>query len=308
MFVPLVLAVGGGGGGDGGSSGGGSGGPGSSSEYRFNLTVGYNCQQEELAIMVKNIDEPNGKLNEFSIKAYKDTIIVKSGKTNIDGSVNFSIKDEGTYLINGKKDKYFEQRTVIEVKECEGNEPEFFCEQGETMKERIKCVLNLPDEYVNEVRYVPEECKVIKDEGQKSECIQSYKVQQTCRDGFETDAEREECIKPKLGLSEDLQENIDVCKAKIGLNNQQLCFQDLKENVLKLVKFRMYNLVYKVYELWEVKGLGLNETADFIALIYEKKLEFNDAKTISEKKEVVKSLKNEWEKFKEEIKQQIEAS
>jgi len=301
LLIQLLFAVGGGG----GSSGGGSGGGSTQPVYRFNATIGYSCPEEEITVEIGSITSPDGKLDNFEVKIYENGFGIKTDTTDSDGKAKFSI-GEGKYDVKISKNKYFKQSIDYEIKECEGKEPEFYCEEGATMKERIKCVLNLPDEHVNQVKYVPEECRAKPTEGKKTQCIQEYKEFQTCRGEGTTDKERETCIKPKLGLSQEVRTTIEGCKQEIGISNRNLCLQNMKINLLALAKFRMYNLVYKAYLLWEHKGADIDKVADFTSIVYQKKIDFNNADTTSKRKEIINELKMEWEKFKQNVKEGIE--
>ena len=308
MFVLMLssfFAAGGGGGGGGGGGSGGSSGTTSSAKYTSVFNVEYKCPESELVATVSDVTSTDGKLNDFLVTAYKEGISVVSAKTDSGGKAKLSIKVEGRYLVQSKKDEYFEQNKLIDIKSCVAKEQEFYCTDGKTMKERVKCVLNLPDEYVNKVRYVPEECNIASSEQEKKKCIDNYKVLQSCRGEQTTDAQRETCIKPKLNLGQSIKDDIEKCRSELG-SKKRICFVNIRENVLTLVKFRLYNLIYKAYELWEEKLVSEDETVDFTAFINEKKISFNNAQTIDGKKKIVEDIKAEWNKFKEKAKKKSE--
>ncbi|MBS3068455.1 hypothetical protein J4450_07140 [Candidatus Micrarchaeota archaeon] len=304
LLSTLVFAAGGGGGG-GGGSGSGSSGTTSSAKYTSAFSVEYKCPEGELVATVSGVTATDGKLDDFLVTAYKEGISVTSAKTDSSGNVKLSIKDEGRYLVQSKKDEYFENNKLLDIESCVAKEQEFYCTEGKTMKERVKCVLNLPDDYVNKVKYVPEECNVASSEQEKKECIESYKVSQSCRGEKSTDAEREACIRPKLNLGQSIKADIEKCRKEFG-SKKRICLVSLKENVLRLVKFRLYNLIYKAYELWEEKLVSEGETVDFTTLVNEKKIAFNNAQTITDKKKIVEDVKAEWDKFRYKAKNKLE--
>ncbi|MCI0558260.1 MAG: hypothetical protein MN733_07170, partial [Nitrososphaera sp.] len=140
------------------------------------------------------------------------------------------------------------------------------------------------------VHFVPEECRAM-GEAEKQKCIETYRVLQTCRIGFEgDDDDRESCIKPKLGLGDNIWDDAREC------NFDGQCLEDLRQKVYTLAKFRMYNLEYKVREMME-NGLSREKAVDFIAYIEEAKARFNSASTISAKKAVVSEVREKWYEF-----------
>ena len=271
--------------------------------YNFNLDVSYSCKSGEILVTVSNLTEIFSVLDNFDISIAKEGLTILSGKTSGNGKVKFFINEDGRYLVRGQKANYFEQLKAIDVASCAVKEAEFLCEAG-NMKDRVKCVLNLPDDYIDKVRYVPEECRALLNNPEKQKCIENYRLLQTCRTGRTTDVEREACAKPKLNLSDNIQYNIDQCKTELG-SKKRLCFQRIKDSVFLLTKFRIYNLAYKAYELKE-KGASEADVVDFITLLNEKKIAFNNAQT-ADKKKIVEGVKAEWAKFKEKVKKQIEA-
>ncbi len=300
VLTSFVFAAGGGGGSSSGSSG-----TTSTAKYTSVFSVEYKCPESELVATVSSVTATDGKLDDFLVTAYKESISIISGKTDSTGKVKLTIKDEGRYIVQSKKDEYFENNKIIDIKSCEAKEQEFYCTEGKTMKERVKCVLNLPDDYVNKVKYIPEECVVLINQPEKKACIENYKVLQSCRGEHSTDAQREVCIKPKLNLGQTIQGDIDNCRKELGAK-KRICFVSLKENIYTLVKFRIYNLIYKAYELWEEKLVSEDETVDFTTFVNEKKIAFNNAQTINDKKKIVEDVKAEWDTFRKKARDKLE--
>jgi hypothetical protein len=169
----------------------------------------------------------------------------------------------------------------------------------QTMNERIKCFLSLSDEDIKNVNYIPEDCRVKTGE-EKARCIETYKLFQTCRPKPSTDKKREECIIPKLNISNSVREEVEKCKNLIP-NQRAVCMSKIKDKVLMLVKFRVYNLIYKAQEL---KSLGVSE--DKVVSIIEKienaKIGLDKATTNKERIDILIKLKNDWQAFANESK------
>jgi hypothetical protein len=87
-------------------------------------------------------------------------------------------------------------------------------------------------------------------------------------------------------------------------SEKSVCFSQLKENAFTMVKFRIYNLIYKAEEL-KKKGANEDDVIDFIAFIETEKAKFNDAATIQDKIAIVKEVKNKWNAFRENVKSQL---
>jgi len=171
-----------------------------------------------------------------------------------------------------------------------GSEKIVSCEQA-TRGERMKCRLSLPSEVVRKVTYLPEECRENDD---KQACLEQYRFFQQCQNEG-TDAKRMACMKPKLNISGTVHSILQTCEGKNGTQRAE-CVQQIGEAVIKLVKFRMYNLEYKIEELRGM-GLGEDKAAEMMAKVQEAKIAFDQAETTAAKIEVVKRLKADWEEF-----------
>lgn len=140
---------------------------------------------------------------------------------------------------------------------------------------------------------MPEECRTVKTQA----CLTTYKAVQPCFYTSEKDAERAACAKQKLDL-----DPIATEKGRCGAN--ETCLENLRSKVFDLVKFRMYNLEYKAQEL-EHKGVSEDLIVGFIAAAEQKKIEFNEAQTIVDKKSIVQDVIKLWEDFVSKAKQQV---
>lgn len=276
---------------------------------QFDLNASYVCPEGQFLINAKT--KTGTPISDLTINLFREGTIIKSAITNVNGDVKIPVDVKAQYIISAKGSDWVEQNKIIEIKLCnEKNsttqqtivDTNFLCQNEGTIRERVSCVLKLPDDAVKNVRYLPEECRFSENSAMQS-CVEKYRLLQTCRDGIETSAERERCIKPKLGISENIREDVEKCKLELG-TKKRLCFTNLKENVLTLVKFRMYDLVYKAEELRE-NGANEADVINFIAFLEEAKIRFNDARLIADKKIIVKEVKEEWDEFKENAKQQI---
>ena len=182
--------------------------------------------------------------------------------------------------------------------DCKGHEgpnieAKFKCGELTSSRERIKCRINLP--YENELNYLPEECRGLTGI-YKAGCVTTYQIVHHCF-FLKNDVARVECAKKELVLSSIAEE-----KGKCAGNST--CIQELQTKVFDLVKFRIYNLEQKAQELKE-KGVDENLVLDFITSAEAKKMEFNNAQTIAEKKQVVNGVIKLWLDFVSQAKKQV---
>ena len=200
-----------------------------------------------------------------------------------------------------------ETRENVTRQETIPEEPEFYCANETNRRSRIRCVMGLPDEKVQAVRYVPEECNVA-NETNKLRCVALYRVLQSCRgEEMEADADRVRCIRPKINVSDEIRQDVRNCQQLTGGENRSACFSRLRENVFTLTKFRIYNLVYKAEELKE-KGANEEDVVAFIEYLEDSKKRFNDAGTIRAKIEIVREVKEKWNEFRQKARAQINSS
>ncbi|MEM4295313.1 MAG: hypothetical protein QXS91_00695 [Candidatus Anstonellales archaeon] len=173
-----------------------------------------------------------------------------------------------------------------------------------TMSARIKCFLSLSDEDVKNVNYTPEECILKQSETDKNKCIEKYRLFQTCRPKPSTDKEREKCILPKLNISGSVRQEVEMCKSQQRQDLINICMSKIREKVLDMVKFRVYNLVYKAQEL---KGLGVPE--DKVISILEKvnnaKIALEKANSNDERIAILEGLKADWQAFSDDAKNYV---
>lgn len=184
------------------------------------------------------------------------------------------------------------------VLDCSGHETpssdtNLKCSELRTARERIKCRINLPFE--TELNYLPEECRELAGL-QRARCVTNYQTVQRCFE-FENDVAKVDCAKKNLVLT-------IVAEEKSKCANNTTCIDELKGKVFDLVKFRIYNLEYKAQELKE-KGVSEELILDFITAAEQKKVEFNNAQTIAEKKQIVQDVIKLWKDFVKKGKEQV---
>ncbi len=171
------------------------------------------------------------------------------------------------------------------------------CSTMNTMRERIKCRLQLKEE--NEYDYLPEECRAQVNES-REKCVTNYKKSQNCW-ASDKDSERFKCAASAFGLVGTVASQKAQCDNLTGQNRSQ-CILQLRDRVDAIVKFRIYNLEEKTQRLLE-KGLVDADTAtDFVAAMEQQKQNYNDAKTVEEKKAVVRGVQKLWKEFISNIK------
>ena len=305
----IAFAVGGGGGGGGGSGGSGGSGSGSSGSSSsgdgsggnsfvaptidvMTLATNYSCQFGKLEITLTG---PKGKIVGGNIKIYRNFKKVAEGNTGITGTYKAELT-EGKYKIEASANDYYDSLEYVTINKCDiESEETFECEQLPKRSERLKCQIKLDDELVKKVKFLPEECRELK-ATEKRECVEKYRLLQTCRLDIESSVARTACIKPKLGLGQNVSEARHKCSELTNQTEKQTCMKKVTESILSLVKFRMYDLEYKARELME-KGVSEDATVTMITKIEDAKEKFNKATDNEERKAVIKELQQEWRKF-----------
>lgn len=172
----------------------------------------------------------------------------------------------------------------------------FLCYEMNLMKERVKCRLALTEEqryHELKLQYLPEECRALNGT-ERDVCIQTYESVQKCWKYSEGDA-RVECVKSVINFT-TIDEEKEKCEAAA---DKTTCHEKIKKNAFTLIKFRFYDLEERAEELHE-KNPEL--VAEAVTQLEEKKREFNAAKTIGEKKQIVMAVRQIWKDFAAEVK------
>ena len=183
-----------------------------------------------------------------------------------------------------------EQQKAGEVNSDEA--AKYKCSNVDTMRERIKCRLQLKEE--NEYDYLPEECRALVNESMES-CVSNYKKSQNCWKS-DKDSERFKCAASAFGLVGTVASQKAACDNLTG-QNRSSCILELRDRVDAVVKFRIYNLEEKAQRMMEKGEVDTDTVTDFVTALEQQKQNYNDAKTISEKKAVVKGVQKLWQDF-----------
>ncbi len=179
------------------------------------------------------------------------------------------------------------QKPVIETPNNESG-INFQCADLSSMKERIACRINLPEEQAqNNLLFLPEECRVLNGID-RDNCIATYTVIQKCRH-LTTDKDRDACFFNQVS---DLH---NVKSLRVACAGNSSCVDNLRNQVFGYVKFRIYNLEEKAEKLWGRGFLTQNETVDFIDKLESKKQLFNTAVSVDDKKAIVMQMQQDWE-------------
>ena len=75
------------------------------------------------------------------------------------------------------------------------------------------------------------------------------------------------------------------------------CILQLRDRVDAVVKFRIYNLEDKAQRLKERGMVDLDTATNFVTALEQQKQNYNDAKTIAEKKTIVRAVQKLWKEF-----------
>lgn len=302
-WILIILAVafaagGGGGGGSGGSSTG---------DVNYEVTTTFSCTTGVLTVKTTLGASPIG---DMSVQLKKDGGVAQKQFTNTAGEAGFTA-GSGAYTIATQRNGYAYKETIISIDPCAPSTPSSetpvpdavddapLCKEA-TQLERIRCRLDLKKEYVQDVRYTPEECWGM-DTSARQSCIQRYRLFQTCRT-LETDEGRAACIRPKLGLNGTLEAILADCRTRFG-TSRALCVQQVKEAVFNLVKFRMYNLEYKTEEFLDA-GMNRTEGEVILVKIAQAKIAFDQAITMDQRRAAIRQLQQDWEAFTQKAKAQ----
>jgi len=322
LIVQIVLAAGGGGGGSGGGSGGSISGikltPSKLSEeisfaigntYKITMSTAndYNFKISEI-----NTDQQDADLK---LTTTSDDLISQSTLA-VGGEESFDLDGDGKndlkirLIAVAKSIARFEFTDVtgtIQTTEAISQTSELKCGDLPTLRERVECRIELSEYELGkelELQYLPEECRTIINQGLQESCIQRYESVQQCWQN-PVGPSRISCVKKQFNLG-DIKDEKATCLAS-NPSNKETCLNELEDKVFALVKFRVYDLEERAEELLE-EGASEEAVINLVAKLEEKKLEFNDASTIEDKKNVIKAVRNIWQDFVNEIKDQIKKS
>ncbi|MDO8628403.1 MAG: hypothetical protein Q7R56_01455 [Nanoarchaeota archaeon] len=157
------------------------------------------------------------------------------------------------------------------------------CNDYETQRERIQCRINLPENKA--FNYLPEECR-----GKKGidgeQCVQTYKRLQKCFNNNNY-AVQHACAKQELETTLPVQDALTACNKE---TNKKICQLQLAEKTYTLIKFRIYSYEYYIQELYQQQRISETLAIDSISKLETIKQQFNQATTITIKKQVLATL------------------
>ena len=174
---------------------------------------------------------------------------------------------------------------------------EIKCSELKLLNDRVSCRIDLVKKG-KETEFDPEECRTANN---KEKCRKDYVAANSCW-SVKSDRDRSNCFRNHLKFQTIQLERRECLKLEPRQKDE--CFQELHDKVFSLIKFRFYNLEQKA-EYFMQEGADQNTVSEFVTNIERKKQEFNSAKTIQEKKEIIKQVKDLWNKFINEIKPQL---
>lgn len=170
------------------------------------------------------------------------------------------------------------------------------CGNLASREERVRCRLNLEDEEYareNELSYLPEECRDLTGE-RKNNCISLYKKTQRCWQ-FPVGESRLQCVRENLNLGRSLSAEIRNCDAR-GTERAK-CISDVREKAFSLIKFRFYDLEERAEKLAEEEKVSNDDIVLLVTKLEDKKVEFNNAATIAQKRAIVLEVRQVWKEF-----------
>ncbi len=171
------------------------------------------------------------------------------------------------------------------------------CGHLSTVRERVDCRLKLQKDELyeeNELLYLPEECRALEGEEQ-DKCIENYQKTQRCWK-FPVGDARINCVKENLELKRSHKEEKQRCKQLEG-DERKECVQKFKESAYDLIKFRFYDLEERAEKLKERGLASESDVVELVTALEEKKIEFNNASTVREKKRIILEVRQLWKEF-----------
>ena len=177
------------------------------------------------------------------------------------------------------------------------------CGHLSTVRERVSCRLKLGREEAyedNEISFLPEECRALEG-GKQEKCIDKYNKTQRCWK-FPVGDERIKCVKENLELKKSHKDEKLECR-KLDGEEKGRCVQELKDKSYDLIKFRFYDLEERAEELKEKGVANEDDVVELVAALEEKKIEFNNASTIKEKKRIILEVRKIWKDFVKKIRE-----
>jgi len=165
----------------------------------------------------------------------------------------------------------------------------FKCGADLTLKERIKCKANLKSEDEKSSNFFPEHCK---NSDNLEKCLYVQKLTSECKILKEHD-KRISCFKERIGIGN----REKIAEERIKCKEDKQCGQALNEGLKNMVLLRLDNLVKQAETLQKRGHLGEDELFKFTELVELKKLEFSEATTKQEMRDIISEVKTTWKEL-----------
>jgi len=178
------------------------------------------------------------------------------------------------------------------------------CGNLKTIKERVSCRID-QEEYEQEeeleLYYLPEECRALSGH-ERGICIARYKSVQTCWK-FPIGDERVSCAKRATKL-ETIQEEKETCNKLTG-QEKSTCVKEIKNKVYNIIKWRFYDLEERAEDFMHRGLVDEESVSNLIVNLEQKKIEFNEATTKEERKNIILDVRDDWKEFVEIVKRNL---
>lgn len=179
------------------------------------------------------------------------------------------------------------------------------CGTEKTIRARVSCRLKASPEKIQveqDTAYFPEGCRRGTPDWQEK-CKTRYKTIGPCWYDEELSSNQYEggevvgCLKEKLQLPKVLVPTTQFCEGK-----EATCPEDYKKAVHHLIVARFYDAEERAELLLEEEKVSIEDGTDFITFISEAKLRFYDAKTKSERLNVINDVIANWKNLIQKVK------
>ncbi|MEY4744582.1 MAG: hypothetical protein RL272_527 [Candidatus Parcubacteria bacterium] len=175
--------------------------------------------------------------------------------------------------------------------------PALQCGDLPSLRERVACRMRLEPSGIvreDELRYLPEHCRVAADEAAKTACIALSRAFGQCLADPSGDA-RAACATAAAGLGADLKEQTIACK-EMDDPAKTDCLVALRKKVYDLVLFRFIDLGRSA-EALRKNGVPDDVIVDFSVKVEDAKVAFRAAGTKDDRKKVILDLRSAWQGF-----------
>ena len=166
------------------------------------------------------------------------------------------------------------------------------CANLPTLRERTACRLDKDGTYGSgeELEYLPEECRSLS--GESEACIERYSIVQICWKQ-PIGEQRVSCVKNQLQLG-------DIAQESITCGNDITCTKALKDKVYSIIKWRLYDFEQRAHD-FHLAGTDEEEVIEFVMAMETKKINFNEAGTFLDRKDIILESRDLWNDFVEKV-------